>query len=342
MVKESSYYPLLIKLVKYPRLPSYLVILMIAIIMLLVLILAAYLDGIFTRLLEWSLWRNFLDAPVLIIYILIMYPFIWRLWRRSLQALRLLLPIDEGISNQSEIEVPIPNRRWEWVAILIGVVFWLSLWQPWGWNDRWEPGAIWLPAYEVVTQTTLFGLISLLIYSSFTGNWYLNRLIRQHVKPDIFNTGMLTPVASSSLGFSIACIGGISLSLAFQTQEDLLMWKNIIVWVILVCFAVLIFFLSMWSTHCTITKVKSHELNLVQKYLNTASHELKERAEDSSLTGKDELSSTITAWLNYERRIKEVPEWPYNASIIRRLVASTVVPAIVYLLKISSGLGLPF
>jgi hypothetical protein len=98
----------------------------------------------------------------------------------------------------------------------------------------------------------------------------------------------------------------------------------------------------MWSTHCTITKVKSHELNLVQKYLNTASHELKERAEDSSLTGKDELSSTITAWLNYERRIKEVPEWPYNASIIRRLAASTVVPAIVYLLKIFSGLGLPF
>jgi len=56
----------------------------------------------------------------------------------------------------------------------------------------------------------------------------------------------------------------------------------------------------------------------------------------------EELSSTINAWVNYERRIKETPEWPYNAGIIRRLLASTVVPAVVYLIKIISGLGLRF
>lgn len=224
----------------------------------------------------------------------------------------------------------------------MGAVFWLSLRQPWDWSNRWKPGTIWLPAYEVITQTMLFGLLSLLIYSSSTDNWYINQLIRQHVHPDIFNTGMLTPIAHSSLGLSIAWIGGISLSLIFQTQEDLLMWKNIAVWIIIVCFAVLIFFLSMWSTHSTITRVKRGELDLVQRYLKAASHELKVRAEDGSLKGTEELSSTITAWLNYERRVKEVPEWPYNAGIIRRLVASTIVPAVVYVLKIISGLGLGF
>jgi len=87
-------------------------------------------------------------------------------------------------------------------------------------------------------------------------------------------------------------------------------------------------------------KVKRRELDLVQKHLKAASHELMERAADGGLKGTEELSSTITAWVNYERRIKEAPEWPYNAGIIRRLMASVLVPAIVYLIKILSGLGL--
>ncbi len=343
MGKEpGNSYPLIIELARYSKLPRYLAISMIALIMLLVLVLAAYLDGVFTALSGWSLWRNFLDAPVLIVYIVVVYPLIWRLWWQSAQGLQSLAPIDKSDLNQTEIKEPIPNRRREWVAILLGVIFWLALWQPWGWSDRWEPGAIWLPAYEVITQTMLFGLLGLLIYSSSTDYWYINRLIRQRVNPEIFNTGMLTPIARSSLGFSVAWIGGISLSLVFQTQEDLLLWKNITVWIILVCFAVLIFFLSMLSTHSAIAKVKRRELDTVQKYLKVVSHELKVRAEDGTLKGTEELSSNVTAWLNYERRIKEISEWPYNASIIRRLVASTVVPAVVYLLKIISGLGLRF
>ena len=102
------------------------------------------------------------------------------------------------------------------------------------------------------------------------------------------------------------------------------------------------FSVYMWSTHNTMAKAKRRELNLVQRHLNTASLELKEQAKDDSLKGTEELSSTINVWLNYERRIKEVPEWPFNASIIRRLMASTVIPAIVYLIKILSGLGLRF
>jgi len=120
------------------------------------------------------------------------------------------------------------------------------------------------------------------------------------------------------------------------------MWKNIIVWIALVCFAVLIFLVSMWSTHSTITKVKRRELDLVQKYLQATSHELKELSKDGNLKRTEEFSSTVSAWLNYEKRIKEVSEWPYNANIIRRLVASTIVPTVVYLLKIISGLGLHF
>ena len=342
MTEERNAYPLIMELGKRCRLPWHWFIVIVATLLLLLLCLFAYLDGVFTDLSQWRFWQDFLDGPTLIIYILAVYPFIWRMWRRSVQTLHVLSPVDEDSSKGVAMEVPLPNRRWEWASMIIGAVFWLALWQPWGWDRRWEPGAIWLSAYDVVTQLILFGLLGWLVYSSFAGNRYLNRLGRQHLNLDIFDTGTLTPIARSSLGFSLAFIGGISLSLVFQTQDDLLMWNNIIVYVILVCFTVLLFFLSMWSTHSTRARAKRRELDLVQKHLKAASHELKERAEDGSLKGTEELSSTITAWVNLERRIKEVPTWPFNAGIIRRLAASTLAPVAVFLIKVLSRLGLSF
>lgn len=81
---------------------------------------------------------------------------------------------------------------------------------------------------------------------------------------------------------------------------------------------------------------------LVRQYLATASRELRERMSQSELKDVSKLSSTIAALVSYERRIREAPSWPLNASIIRRLLASTVVPVVVYLIKIISGLGLRF
>jgi hypothetical protein len=340
MTEEPLVYPLVMALMKRSRLPWRWIMVIAAVLLLLFLILAAYLDGVFSDLSHWSLWRNFLDGPVLIIYLLVAYPFVWRLWWRSVLVLQSLLPIDEGNSNRVEVEVPLTNRRLEWVAILIGAVFWLSLWQPW--SRSWESGTIWLSAYDVATQTILFSLLGWLIYSSFVGNWYLHRSGRQSLNMDIFDTGILTPIARSSLGFSLAFIGGISLSLVFQTQEDLLTWNNIIVYVILVCFTIPLFFLSMWSAHSIMAKAKQRELDLVQQHLKAASRELRERMSQSELLSASELSSTIAVIVSYERRIREAPSWPFNASIIGRLLASIVVPAGVYLIKIISGLGIRF
>ena len=332
MPEEPRAYPLVMELMKRSRLQWRWTMVIVAVLLLLFLVLAAYLDGVFTDLSHWSLWRSFLDGPVLIMYILVVYPFIWRLWRRSVVSIQSLLSIDKGDSHRVEVEVPIPNRRWERVAILIGAVFWLSLWQPWG--RSWGPGAIWLSAYDVVTQTMLFGLLGWLVYSSFTSNQYISRLSRQHINLDIFDPGVLTPIARSSLGFSVAFIGGISLSLVFQTPEYLLMWSNITVWVILVCFTVLLFFVSMWGTHSTMAKAKTRHLDLARKHLAGFSHELEDRVAQGQLVGMSELSSTISALVTYERRVKEAPTWPFSVDIVRRLAMSVLIPAAVYLMKI--------
>ena len=342
MVEDPSYYPLIMLPMRRSPLPWRWIVALVAVLLLLLLVLMAYLDGAFTGLSEWILWRHFLDGPTLVVYALVVYPPLWRLWLRAAQSLQALRFTGEGGSNGVAPEVPRPNRRCEWASLTIGAVFWVSLWQPWGWSGRWEPGAIWLSVYDVFTQTVLFGLLGWLLYSSFVGNRYLGQLSRQHLHLGVFDTGILMPVGRSSLGFSLAFIGGVSLSLVFQTQEDLLMWNNITVYVILVVFTVPLFLLSMWSAHSTMARVKRRELDLVQEHLRAASRGLREQTEDGGLKGTEELFLTTSALVNYERRIKETPEWPFDASIIRRLVASILVPGGVYLIKVLSALGVRF
>ena len=87
---------------------------------------------------------------------------------------------------------------------------------------------------------------------------------------------------------------------------------------------------------------KKQELDLAREHLVAASRELKNQAVRGQVGGMESLSSTMTSWATYQRLVKEVPTWPFNAGIIRRLIVSSVVPAVVYLIKILAGLGLRF
>ena len=108
---------------------------------------------------------------------------------------------------------------------------------------------------------------------------------------------------------------------------------------ILVGVTLAIFFVSMWSVHSAIAGVKRKELELARKRLAAASVELKDRAEQDPAAGMEGLTTSITSWATYQRLVKEIPTWPFTAGIIRRLLASIIAPAIVYLIKILSGMG---
>jgi ABC-type glycerol-3-phosphate transport system permease component len=125
--------------------------------------------------------------------------------------------------------------------------------------------------------------------------------------------------------------------MAFQTQESFLRWGNIIIYAILVCVTVILFFLSIWSIHSAMAKNKKHKLALANKHLAEASHKLEKQTLRGQLEGLDKLSSTISAWGNYERLIRGAPVWPFNASIIRRLAASTIVPFLIFIIRALVG-----
>ncbi len=180
-------------------------------------------------------------------------------------------------------------------------------------------------------------MLGWLIFTSLAGSRYLGSLSHKQLKLNIFNPGSLTPIASSSLGLSLAFIGGISLSMIFQTQETFLRWNNIIIYAVLVCVTVALFFLSVWSVHRVMVKDKKNKLALANRHLAEASHKLEEQTLQNQLEGLDKLSLTISAWGSYERLIRGAQVWPFNAGIIRRLVGSTVVPFIIFIIRAFLG-----
>jgi len=67
---------------------------------------------------------------------------------------------------------------------------------------------------------------------------------------------------------------------------------------------------------------------------------LRESSDNEKTEELRDLHSAVAAWGTYERHVREAREWPFNAVILRRLAASTLVPAIVYLLKVFLGIRL--
>ncbi|MFC1874708.1 hypothetical protein ACFLY3_00920 [Chloroflexota bacterium] len=327
--------PLLIALMRQVRIPWHWATVVIAGVLFLLLILVGYLDGDFNQQFAGGFWRVGLQGPVLIIYILVIYPFVLRLWKSAIEAFRPIVSMSENQFSRLSIEITTVNRRREWLAVFIGIFLFLVIQRIWlGWVDQW------FEVYQVTTEVILFGLLSWLIYSSIKGSRGIARLGKQNLQLDIFNTKLLAPVARLSLGNSLVFVGGISLALLFETQETLIEWQSVVIYSILVLATILIFYISMWSMHNIMARVKRYELEVAQKYMAEMSRKLKEWTTKGQLQGMEELSSAVAGWAAYERRVKEAQEWPFNAGIIRRLFASVLAPVSVYLIKIFSILGI--
>ena len=48
---------------------------------------------------------------------------------------------------------------------------------------------------------------------------------------------------------------------------------------------------------------------------------------------EQEATGQVHAWLAYEKRIQEAPEWPYTTDIMRNLLVSTLLPMAVFMIR---------
>ena len=338
MSEETSQYNFIQMLVVRSRLPLLWVIIIVSVFLILLLVLARYLDNNFADLSTWEFWQKHLTGWMLIVYILSVQFFIWRLRNQAIQAIKPLLDLDESEANRLATEASKSNRRGEFISIIIGVGLAVGLGQPW--VLEWGPGELWLSVFLAIVNVLLNGLLFWLIYDTLASVIRISHLCRHELKLDIFETELLTPVAKWSLGISLVFVGGTSLSLVFQTQENLLQWQTITMYAILIIVILLIFFLSMWSVHLVMDKVKKRKLNLVKKNIVEISRELEIKLSRGLLSGAEELSSNITSLATYQRMIRDIPVWPFNADIIRRLAVSMLAPVAIFLLKILDRLGI--
>ncbi|MGD9143104.1 MAG: hypothetical protein PVG61_04585 [Dehalococcoidia bacterium] len=323
---------LLQAVVKSTHLPWYWFAVLVTSALLLFLIIATLLDGEADSFNQWDFWRQFLGAPLLVGYIFLIFPYMQKL---SNMAINTFIELQINRDADPTESVFLPRRRWEWTAFTIGAAFWVLIQVPWRWE--WGEEGWWLYLYALITFAILFGLLGWLIYYSFAESGHINKLSRRKLNINIFDTAALTPVARSSLGTSFAFIGGISISLFFQTVDSLLTWTNITIYSVLVLATLLIFFLSIWSTHRTMADAKHEELSLVRRRLEECIRQLRNLALTEQSENNDQLNTAVAAWGTYESRVREVREWPFNADILRRLGASILVPGAVYLIKVLIG-----
>jgi hypothetical protein len=313
-------------------------------VLLLLLVLTAFLGDELASLLEWDEMVFFVFLVLFIIYFLLVYPFMLRSREQAVLAFKPLLSLEDDAFNKVAENISKPNRRWEWIAIFLGMFAFMGInIQPW--NTNGVSDFSWLTVYFAVTLAFVYGLMGWLIYDTLIGIIRISRLSRRDLKLDILDTETLAPVAAWSLGISLVFVGAILLSIignVAQSGEVLLNSQTIIGYVVMICITLLIFFFSMWTAHRALSVSKKSKLTLARKHLAEISLELEDQVEKGQRRGMMELSSTITALATYEKRVKEAPTWPFNAAIVRRLFVSILSPGLVFLLKLLSQGGIRF
>jgi hypothetical protein len=303
-----------------PRYVAFIVVLALALVLLLAAAVYAH-GGVGS-----GLWMLGLD-PVMIVYILAVHPFMHRRWERAMRSLESLMP-------HAGARRPMPaSLRGEWGAMLLGTLVGLAI-------ARRLPGADgWLWLYSEAASALLFALLAAAIYGSLVRSRHLAAHTRAGLELNVFDGHLLTPFAQWGQSLSLVFVGGISLSLLFQSYESLRSIEGVVVYGSLVVVALTLFFMSMWTIHVALAKAQDKELARVRRDL-AAAREALLRERDGESTGTVQGAYLPVVVLGtYERQVLDASTWPFNPTIVGRVFASAVAPLGVYLLKLAFGVG---
>jgi hypothetical protein len=225
------------------------------------------------------------------------------------------------------------SPRGEWGAMLLGSLFGLVV-------ARDLPGAEgWLRLYSKATSALMFALLAAAIYGSLARARHLAAHSRAGLELNVFDGHLLTPFAQWGQSLSLVFVGGISLSLLFQSYESLRSIEGVIVYGSLVIVSLTLFFMSVWTIHVALAKAQKKELARVRRDLAVAREALhRDRAGDPAGTVQDPYLPLVVCGM-YEKQVLDASTWPFNPMIVGRLFASAAAPLSVYALKLAFGVG---
>lgn len=293
----------------------------------LLLALAAYAQGASGQRAGSGFWMLGLN-PVITVYILVVHPFMYRRLKRAMHSLEALVPQAGGADRPSRA-----SRGGEWGAMLLGTLAGLAV-------ARRTPGAEgWLRLYSEATSALMFALLAAVIYSSIMRSRRLAARSRAGLELNVFDGHLLTPFAQWGQSLSLVFVGGISLSLLFQSYRSLRSMEGMIVYGSLVIVALTLFFMSMWSIHVALARAQDKELARVRRDLAAAREALlRHRFCEPAGAVQDAYLPVVVLGV-YERQVLDASTWPFDPTIVGRVFASAVAPLGVYLLKLAFGMG---
>lgn len=305
-----------------PRYFPFVVVLALALALLLAL--AAYGSGQRSGMRIWTLGLD----PVIVVYILGLHPFMRRRWERAMHSLEALAPHadDSGRSRRRSL-------RGEWAAVGLGLLAGLAV-------ARRLPGVEgWLWLYAEATSALTFALLAAAIYSSVMRSRQMAAHARAGLALNVFDAHLLTPFAQWGQSLSLVFVGGISLSLLFQSSESLRSIEAAIIYACLITVAMTLFFMSMWTIHVALAQAQDRELARVRRDLAAARATLaRQRAGDTAGDVQDAYLPAVVLGV-YEQQVLDAPTWPFNPTIVGRVFASAAAPLGVYVLKLAFGMG---
>ena len=272
-----------------------------------------------------GLWKMGLE-PTLIVYILGIYPWLQRRFAVAIDALR-------PLSSQPEIvdQALARNRRGEVIAVLAGAAF--SLWV----TGSWRIDAAWMRLYVVAANIVLFGLMALSIYDGVERTRRLARVVGNGLQLDLFNRQLLAPMARWGQTVALTFVGGICLSLVFQSYETLHSIRSLVIYAILILVSLTLFFTSVWSVHQALVAAQQRELAVVHQQWVRTRGEFKRQLAEGAQGDVVALYSPMTVLGAYEGQVLAASTWPFNPKIVKEVMASLVAPFLIYGLKIAIG-----
>ena len=292
----------------------------------LMLVLAAHADTDAPSRGPWSLWKLGLE-PAIIVYVLSIYPMLYRRWSLAIESLRPLSChpqlLDEGLFI---------DRRGEWVAVLAGAAFGV-----WATGSQTVHGR-WLMVYSVVANVLMFALMALAVRDGLVRAFRLRGIVRAGLQLDLFDRAALTPLARWGLSASLTFVGGTCLSLLFQSYETLRTPQSMVIYTVMTAVSLTLFFSSTWSIHGALVAAQARELAIVNQHWARARGELLRKLASGGGDSVAGLYEPIVVLGTYQAQVSAASTWPFNPKIVRDLVASLVAPFLLYGLKIAVGL----
>lgn len=324
----GSPYTLLGSWVERTRLSWLKATLLIGFVLLVFLLLAAFLDGIFNHPFDARYWRIALLGPIVVLYIFATHPQIRRLRHQAIEAFRPIVKMSwQEFDHFVEEYLPL-NRSREWMVFAASALFGEIILRPWSVEDA--TPLFWSKGYMVLLTGIMCGLIGAVVYTSLSCARFLARLHRRPLHLNIFDMTPLEPIARCSLFYALVLIGGVTLGLFLIPNQDI---RGILINGAVIIAAVSIFFLSMRDTHAIMFKLKMHELTIARQHLAALHNKLQEETANGHAEALTRMAPTTNAWLVYEKRIDQAPEWPFTNPMLRKLLVTTFVPIAIFILQ---------